>query len=310
MPDTAVLDEVVPFRCGPERLWGILSRPADGSSSLPVAVVILVGGPQYRVGSHRGFVSLARALARDGVPTLRFDYRGMGDSEGDRRDFEAVAPDLRAAVDTLLVACPQARGVVVWGLCDGASAALMFAADDARIHGIVALNPWARGETSLAAARTRGYYLQRLAERAFWTKLLRGGVRWRASFAALAANLAGAYRHRRALRSAADDGSFRSRMATGLARFRGRVLVVLSGNDLTAREFAQLAAGPAWAGLLDDEKVERLELAEADHTFSRADWQRRVEEATVDWIRRLVAHGEATRMGAASVGSDTAVHHP
>jgi len=47
------------------------------------------------VGSHRQFVQLARRLAKQGYPTLRFDYRGMGDSEGVYRSFENVGPDLQ-----------------------------------------------------------------------------------------------------------------------------------------------------------------------------------------------------------------------
>ena len=48
----------------------------------------MVGGPQYRVGSHRQFTLMARAFAAAGYPVLRFDYRGIGDSEGESRGFE------------------------------------------------------------------------------------------------------------------------------------------------------------------------------------------------------------------------------
>src|SRR5690349_24048098 len=53
-------------------------------------VLLVVGGPQYRVGSHRQFALLCRRLAGRGVPALRFDYRGMGDADGAARTFESV----------------------------------------------------------------------------------------------------------------------------------------------------------------------------------------------------------------------------
>jgi len=31
---------------------------------------------------------------------MRFDYRGMGDSEGEARTFESVQDDIRIAIDT------------------------------------------------------------------------------------------------------------------------------------------------------------------------------------------------------------------
>src|SRR5262249_52771049 len=84
-------------------------------------VVIVVGGPQYRVGSHRQFVLLARALAESGIPVLRFDYRGMGDSEGEFTGFEAIDLDIAAAIDAFVARCPSLREIVLWGLCDAAS---------------------------------------------------------------------------------------------------------------------------------------------------------------------------------------------
>ena len=70
------------FACQDCRLYGVLHRPRSRGRS---GVLIVVGGPQYRVGSHRQFVLLARFLAGRSIPVLRFDYRGMGDSEGEQQ---------------------------------------------------------------------------------------------------------------------------------------------------------------------------------------------------------------------------------
>jgi exosortase A-associated hydrolase 1 len=283
----AAAEEVLGFECDGCSLWGIVSRPPAGVAQAATAVVIAVGGPQYRVGSHRQFVLLARRLAAAGYPVLRFDYRGMGDSEGDLRNFEGAGPDLRAAIDAMWGACPGVRQVVVWGLCDAASAALMFATEDARVAGIVAANPWARSEATLAVAQVKHYYGARLLQREFWAKLLRGGIDWRDSLRSLLGSLKGARRHY--LKSSpADHASFQTRMARGLARFRGRVLLVLSGNDLTAKEFLQYAASDAtWKGLLDKPGIHRVDLPESDHTFSTRGWLQRVEEETLAWLKTL-----------------------
>ena len=80
-------------------MLGILSLPAPGTPTLRTAVLIVVGGAQYRAGSHRQFVLLARRLAAAGYPVLRFDLPGMGDSPGDPVPFENTAPHIAAALD-------------------------------------------------------------------------------------------------------------------------------------------------------------------------------------------------------------------
>jgi hypothetical protein len=74
-------------------------------------------------------------------------------------------------------------------------------------------------------------------------------------------------------------------MEAGLRRFRGPVLLILSGKDLTAQEFNSLvASSPGWQGLLREPRVTRFEMPEANHTFSRRDWREQVLSRTTAWL--------------------------
>ncbi|MEO7495060.1 MAG: hydrolase 1, exosortase A system-associated, partial [Massilia sp.] len=154
-------EKALSFACHGQQLIAIASLPATSSRR---GVLIVVGGPQYRVGSHRQFALLARSLAEQGIPAMRFDYRGMGDSEGPMRSFEDVNADLRAAVDHFLASAPDMNEVVIWGLCDAASAALFYAASDDRVCGMVLVNPWVRTSGGFAKATLKHYYIDRLLQ--------------------------------------------------------------------------------------------------------------------------------------------------
>lgn len=254
----------------------------EGASAAAVGVVIVVGGPQYRVGSHRQFVLLARALAAGGVPTLRFDYRGMGDSAGEAREFTAVDADIRAAIDTLIGASGVHK-VVLWGLCDAASAALMYAAQDTRVAGLVLLNPWVHTAASEAQVRLKTYYLARLRSPELWRKLLRFQFDWRDSLTSLRAYLSAAL----APAAANTQEHFIARMRKGWAAFKGPSLLILSGDDLTAGQFRQLIEhDAAWRDMLAGKVIETLHLREANHTFARAAWRDAVAHATLVWTRQ------------------------
>lgn len=297
-------EEIVALSGAHGRLWGVVTRPPEGVVATAIAVLIVVGGPQYRVGSHRQFVSLARRLARAGFATLRFDYGGMGDSEGPKTDFTGCGPDVRAALDALAAACPHATRLAVWGLCDAASAAMMFATAEPRVAGIAIANPWVRNATSLAAAQLRHYYLARLAERDFWNKVVRGGLDWRGSAGALLDNLRRTLSLRGGESEARSDDPFQLRMLRGLSSFRGSTLLLLSGRDLTAREFVDhTAANPAWTALLRGARISRVDLPEADHTFSRPQWQRAAEDQTIAWLRMLENESAPSSRASAAVAT-------
>ncbi|MCB1864014.1 MAG: hydrolase 1, exosortase A system-associated [Chromatiales bacterium] len=264
------------FTSGGDDLLALL-HPAGRS----VGVLIVVGGPQYRVGAHRSFVMFARAIAEAGFPVLRFDLPGMGDSSGAPRPFDALDAVLRDAIDTLSSRA-GCRSVVIWGLCDAASAAMLYAATDPRVRGIVTANPWVRSAAGAARARLRGYYLRRLASPSFWAKLLRGRVRVGNAAAELGGSVTAA-------RSDAPAPGFVNRMLDGWQRFGGETLLVISGQDLTAKEFVELCARePRWAERLSRPDVTRIDLPDADHTFSSAAWRQRVATATIDWLHDRV----------------------
>ena len=275
------------FDAGRERLVGIVTTPAaiPGGLVIPTAtigVLVVVGGPQYRVGSHRQFVLLARALAQRGYAVMRFDCTGMGDGSGTEQAFTDRDDDLRAAVDAFMKQVPMLTGIAIWGLCDAASAALLYAPTDARVRQLVLLNPWVRSDAGLARTHLKHYYGSRLTDPVFWGNLVRGRV---GVFRALKGFVATVIASRGA---AADDEAglgFQARMARGWKRFGGDILLICSGDDLTAREFIDHAASDTeWAGLLAQSRVARCDLADADHTFSRAAWRDEVAQATADWL--------------------------
>lgn len=267
-----------------------------GARNAKTGVVIVVGGPQYRVGSHRQFLLLARNLAAAGIPALRFDYRGMGDSDGDFTGFETIEDDIHAAIDAFMAAIPGLGSVVLWGLCDAASAIMFYARRDPRVAGLVLLNPWVRTEEGLARARIKHYYAARLFERELWAKLTTGDFDILGSIRELAANAAAALKPRsrgpEISASRIDDGavsaSLPDRMAAGLGAYAGPALLIISGRDLTAREFEDAAkSSPRWRRMLAAPRITRRDLADADHTFSRREWRDQIANWTREWLEGL-----------------------
>jgi len=281
-------ERAIVLDCRGSKLPAIVSLPSE---PLARGVLVVVGGPQYRAGSHRQFTLLCRALADGGIAAMRFDYRGMGDAEGEARTFDSVDEDIGAAIDGFIAAVPALTEVVIWGLCDAASAAVFYAPADSRVSGVVLLNPWVRDPTTMARTQLRHYYWSRVSDRELWRRILHGEFDARASIRSLAGIVRAAVRPNRSAggepgQRKPDAVPLAARMADRLGKFRGRVLLVLSGRDLTAREFEDVAAGSRrWRSLLTAARVERRALPEADHTFSRREWRDQVAVWTVAWMR-------------------------
>lgn len=283
----------VVFECQGEKLIGIIHVSASDGK---VGVLIVVGGPQYRVGSHRQFVLLARNLAEHGISAMRFDARGMGDSSGEQRRFDALDDDIRAAVDCFMASCASLDRVIIWGLCDAASAALFYAYQDERVVGMVLLNPWVFTEQGAAKTYLKHYYLQRVLSPIFWKKVFSFQFDVWDSLKSLLGILKKAI----TVTATANTGVSTSiqiieqglllpeRMRECFIGFGKPVLLILSGRDLTADEFKQAVANDSgWQTLLNNPQVTRQDFAESDHTFSSAVWRNQVAEWTVNWVKQL-----------------------
>lgn len=286
-----VVEYPVVFRCLNDLLTGIVHR---GMSDKRTGVIIVVaGGPQYRVGAHRQFVSLARMFASNGYPVLRFDLRGMGGSNGAYLGYEQSGPDIRVAIDEFLRREPSVQEVTLFGECESASGILFYAAQDARVRRIALANPWVRTPGVEAETLLKHYYLDRLLSREFWLSVRSGEYKVGASLTSFFKVVSTFMQGRKSTRARTsrsglanfDHLPLPSRTAEGLRRFSGQVLLLMSGRDLVARQFDEVTkVSKDWQGLLSDPRITRKDIAEADHTFSKPEVKAEAQRTLLDWL--------------------------
>lgn len=276
--------EILRFDCEGDSLLGMLHRPATPAQR---AVLIVTGGPQYRVGSHRQFLLLGRTLADHGIAAMRFDYRGMGDSEGQSRPYDQLHADVQAAVTACYAALPHLAELILWGLCDGATAAALYAASDARIHGVILLNPWVHSAALQQQVLLRQYYPQRLLSAHFWRHLPSQAAALISRLAQLIRASASSITVQRAPAvHTADTARPEQMLYQALSAFGGRVLIILAGADLGARQLLHLCATQRrWRQLLSRSGTRLHTIAGANHTFASQYWRAQVSQRCIDWIQ-------------------------
>ena len=274
------------FPCGGEHLSAVLHR-APREATVGV-VIVVAGGPQYRAGAHRQFVALARRLAAEGFPVLRFDLRGMGDSSGEYLGYHHSAPDIRAAIDELQRQQPAVREVMLFGECESASGILFYAYQRLAHPARSALaNPWVRtargpapkssSSTTTATACCRassGPHLVRgQASRPVRESIASFVSRDRVDLSERAAR-----RCAQVPRSTAHDGAGRPaaawpRRPRACAGFRAaRLLILMSGQRLhraRVRRGHPFGSASLGKGCSSSPCVQRVDIAGADHTFSQ-----------------------------------------
>lgn len=128
------MEEHVTFPVGDITLEGLLSIP---SQTPKVGAVICHPHPLYGGEMHNNIVSaLVDAFQAVGIATLRFNFRGVGNSEGEHDEGNAEVDDVKAAV-TYLLSRQAVPTVVVAGYSFGSMVGLRAGADDPRVHKLI-----------------------------------------------------------------------------------------------------------------------------------------------------------------------------
>jgi len=143
---------IQPLYFGPpgEGLFGWLHRP-PAAEAASVGVVICNPFGFEEVCAHRALRHLASATAAAGLPTLRFDYAGCGNSQGD--EFGAGGVDgwvrsVHQAADFLKRSSGVER-ICLLGVRLGATLAAMAAVERDDVAGLVAVAPVVTGRAYL-----------------------------------------------------------------------------------------------------------------------------------------------------------------
>ncbi len=260
----------ISFACEGAMLIGTLDQGAKVGTwdEAPAAtgVLIVTGGNELRSGAWSGQAHLAARLAAEGYPVLRFDRRGVGDSEGPNGGFRCAAPDIAAAIAAFRAECPHLSRIIGFGNCDAASALML--AGGAGLGGLVLSNPWTIESDDAAPPpeAIRDHYRRRLASPQALKRLLTGGI----SLGQMLRSL------RQALRPAPPPSSLAQDMAGGIAGFSGPIAILLAERDRTAQAFLA-----AWDK--NDSRIRRC--AGASHSYVETDAREWLAGQLLDALR-------------------------
>jgi len=143
------VEQAVSFSVQGQRIRGVLTMPAE-KSALSSAVMLLHGFLGHKndlqvYGTTEGlFQVVARHFAEAGIVTLRFDFRGSGESDGRWQEttFSGQILDAQAAIEYLskqVWVDPDKIGAI--GLSQGGLVAACLGARDKRIGSIALWSP-------------------------------------------------------------------------------------------------------------------------------------------------------------------------
>lgn len=269
------------FEVAGHRLLSAIHEPEDAVERLPLALVYLHGWAGYRIGPHQMFTKMARRAAGQGFISLRFDFRGRGDSEGATIEttLTTMIEDAVAATDFVLRET-GATSVALIGDCSGSEVAIgagpLHPAIAAQVLWSAPIVAGDRERTERAKRRSMlGAYGRKVLQRDTWAKLVQGRLQADQILKVL----------RSGGRGAGEQGDASDRAIDWLARFadfRGPRLFIYGGNDPTTpgcvahyRELCERVGQPFVVHVVEG----------ANHAFYSLAWEDEVIETSLQWLR-------------------------
>jgi alpha-beta hydrolase superfamily lysophospholipase len=267
-------------------LFGIVSEAATPAS--PARDVVLNSGTINHIGPSRLYVTIARACAMRGIPAIRLDLSGVGDSglrAGEKENSpyaDSARLDVRQAVEFAAKRYPGARLHLI-GLCSGAYHGFKAAAAGLPLSSIVVVNPltffWKPGMSleyaDFQVTSETSRYARSSRSLSSWLKLLRGRVNLRVAFNVFWKRIQ--VRARNSLRDLARLAGFRlqndlASELLGIARQRTEIYFIFSASD-PGHSMLLEQGGRIVAKLARSEKLRISIVQGADHTFT-SHWNR------------------------------------
>ena len=293
------------------KLFGMVHAP-DSGKPRAAPIVLLSPGIKSRVAPHRLYVKLARHFSSLGFVVLRFDFSGLGDSEGTVEeslvaDFYGSVQtgryvnDTRAAMDWMQKEYKVSRFILA-GLCGGAITGLLTGAHDQRVDsllgfGIPVILDSAQVDPTkyltageLAAWRKR--YLSKLWDFKSWVRLLTFKSNYRALIKALLVT------HKLEKTAAMPSSTSVKPIAASnfnpifpdafeaMARSR-KLLLIFSEADRLYSIYQERFAQP-YNAMLEQYRgnLEVHLVRDANHIFSFLEWQSDLLQQASFWLNR------------------------
>jgi pimeloyl-ACP methyl ester carboxylesterase len=285
-------------------LSGVLTEPPQGRTGLPAAL-LLNAGFLHRVGPNRLYVTLARRLAALGVPVLRFDYSGLGESPPREDGLPLKQTLLTEGIEAMdfLVASGVADEFVPMGLCWGGENAQRLAGADDRVVGAALIDGY--------AYRTIGYYLRH------WGRHLVSPRSWRRIVSRSTTTV---IRHLRDLgsppspepfernpggvnfvRKFPPKDSYLDEMRRILAR-QAELLLVFTGGGMVEHYNHVRQFGEAFPSLRGDPRLRVEYLPLADHTLTLRSQQDALVASISSWVgARFLGRATGLQGGGAAI---------
>ncbi|MEN6303044.1 MAG: alpha/beta fold hydrolase [Armatimonadia bacterium] len=263
------------------RLLGVLHTPSSDVQRLPLALVYLHGWAGYRIGPHQMFTKMARRAEEQGFCSLRFDFRGRGDSEGDTRatTLTTMIADAVNATRFALQETGLSHAALI-GDCSGSEVALGTGPLEAAIQAMVLWSaPIVAGDRAQTDRAKRQQILQQYARKAFrretWQKLFGRGLKFDQIRRVISGGGKGAGEEGAA--SDAEIDWFERFMS-----FQGERLFIYGGNDpTTPGSLAHYEALCRRAGRSFNQHL----VAGANHAFYSLAWENEVIDQSLLWLR-------------------------
>jgi len=265
------MEETVQFTCNHKRLYGVLHLP-DAIVAPSAVVIIVTGGPQVRTGAHRLYVQLSRFLSQHHWPSFRFDYEGMGDSEGDFVGFQYAEPSITAAMTFLQKKFNRKLNFIFWSLCDGATVSALYGARyPEHISGMILCNPLVITDEGLARSTIKHYYRKRIFDKEFLRKLVRFKLNLMDTITSLWASFKDAQFLKKEKQAGVDPivPQLPDLVFDSLHLFAKPVRIILSTDDIVASNFQdELKKNKVLVNDYKRNKISNHIINGADHTFA------------------------------------------